>query len=303
MAFRARRWAGGVALAAALSVAGCGIGPTGSVAVPTSTDVPEADIDLAKAAAENRSNFYEERFRGKVQVLTDSTGIDAARLFFKDSSSLIIADASQASQLRAASIAVAQHAPMIVYEPEARGDITSLIYELGASRVLLVGDVPFAAQEGATVVSRDPGTVKAMGVFTAFQFTPELVSGPEKMVEKVAGLDPEAKTELKATWEQLEVDAEADYSELSAVPAQSRRDADQAPVVIATPESPIAAVATVRAYGGSVRVLPSGDPRESKAAYAMVAGLEQGPLVALGPVFETPQVLRDRIRQGWGQQD
>lgn len=285
------------------SMTGCGIGPTATVAVPTSTDVPEADIDLDKAAAENRSNFYGERFMGKVDVLDDTSGIGAVRLFFEDSETLIVSDSTDAAQLRAASIAVAQHAPMITYDDNARGEITSLIYDLGVRRVLLVGDVPFAAQGGTTIVTRDPGSVRAMGALTAFQFTPQLVSAPEKMVDKVAALDPEDRTELKTAWDPIKVDADADTSALTALPAQSRRDADQAPVVIATPQSPIAAVATVRAYGGSVRVMPTGDPRDSKAAYAMVAGLDQGPLVALGPVFETPQLLSDRIRQGWSQQD
>lgn len=266
----------------------------------------DGDIDLARAASDNANSLVLERFVHEVLVFGHPSGIDLVEELYSDSQTLIIAEDSAAASLRAASLAVAQRAPMITYSDEIRPQLLALIDQLSVRRVLLVGSVPFARigtdslaageELGQVRIMRDPGTQAAMGTITAFQFTNQLVAAPEHSVAAVARLDPHAKIELKAAWEPLEI---APHHRVGALPAQSRRDSGMSPVFVATADSPIAAVATARAWGGEVRVMPTADPRESKAALAMVAGLEGGKLVALGEAFGSPSLLTDRIWQGW----
>lgn len=284
---------------AGMSVAGCSSlkGRDDVPPVPL-TEMAEADIDLGQAETANRNRMVLEQFRNGVQVTTDPFGVDTVELLFPDSEALIIADKSDSAQLRAASLAVAQHAPMVVYDDSNRGQLTRLIDALGVERVLLVGEVPFATSSGSESVRviKDSGTTKAMGKLTAFQFTSQVVAQPASMVQAVADLDANAKVELKAAWQPL---MRREGEKVAALPAQSRRDSDMAPVFIATPSSPVAAVATARAWGGEIRVMPTGNPQDSKAAFAMVVGLSEGWLVGLGGVFGDRYLLSDRIKGGW----
>ena len=285
------------ACACTLLLAGCA--QDAHVAVPTNiTELPDSEINLEQARAQNVNGFVSKDFEGHISVLTDATGVDAVRTFFPDSESLIIAEDSDAAALRAASLSVAQRVPMVTYAEDARTDIVALISELGVSRVVLIGDVPLASNTaGSLTVIKDNGGTRAMGEFTAFEFTSQVIADPQRMVAAVANLDSAKHIELKAAWQPLT--RYEDIKRVEPLPAQSRRDAQMSPIVVATPTTPIAAVANAVAFGASVRVMPSGDPTASKAAYAMVAGLENGPLVALGSDFGDASLLSDRIGQGW----
>lgn len=288
-----------IAVAAAL-VSGCGAGTEKEHVTQDIVHRAEADIDLERAKAENQNHLFAEKFRDQIIVLPGRTGMDSVNLLFEQSETLIVSDLRESSQLRAASIAVAQRTPMILFDGANRPEILTIANRLGVNRLLVVGDVPLAAQDGTMQVMHDSGTNKGMGTLTAFQFNTEVVARPEQMVEAVAGIGPDSRIELKAAWEPLERREEFDDSPyLKALPQQSRRDSSTAPIFVATSESSIAAVANARAFGGSVRVMPDADPRSSKAAYAMVAGLENGALVALGNKFGEPHIIRDRIIQGW----
>lgn len=289
------------ALVAGALVAGCA-GHRDHVAVPAGiTTMAPADIDLEGAASQNQGRLVSDSFSGGIRVLDDAWGLGAVEAFYPDSDSLIIAQATDAAQLRAASLAVGQHVPMVTYDDSVRSSIIALVDVLGVTRILLVGEVPLAETSGSLQVIQDPGTNAAMGELTAFQPTSQVVGRPDRMVQAVAGLDPAAHTELKAAWEPT---AQIDVREgkrVAALPAQSPRDGQMAPIIVATPDAPVAAVATAKAYGGQVRVMATGDPTETKASFAMVAGLADGPLVALGKEFGDVHLLSDRIRQGWSE--
>ncbi len=256
------------------------------------------DIDLEAAASQNRNGFVAPEFSGHIEVLQDHWGIGSAKLFFPDSDAMIVAQNQDAAMLRAASLAVQQRVPMVVYDASIRSELSALMEQFGVHRVLLVGEVPISRSTGAWQVIQDPGTTRAMGDLTAFQPQSKVVGSPEAMVKAIAEVDPSQHVELKAAWQPLD---RFEDVEAKALPAQSRRDGQMAPVVVASPVTPVPAVANARAYGATVRVMPSGNPLDSKAAFAMVAGLEDGPLVALGPEFGDEKLLGDRIRQGWAE--
>src|SRR5699024_9005102 len=85
---------------------------------------------------------------------------------------------------------------------------------------------------------------------------------------------------------------------LAAFPLQSKRDGEMSPIVIASPESGISAVATARAFGAEIRFMDYPDPRFNQEQMKMVAGLADRPLLALGDQFGTGEQLAEKIKRG-----
>jgi len=258
----------------------------------------ESEIDLNKAKAENQNRLIDPNFDGKFVIINDATGIEASRLFFKDSDSLVLFAADDESKLRAATLAVNQHLPAVQYQDDKRLEIHKLLTDLGVRRLVVIGDVPWTETSGEFDVIKDPGTHKALGEFTAFQYGSKVVASPEQMVKDIAQLDKTPQVELRPAWVPYEGEPEGNEEKKGAVPAQSRRDGQMAPNIVATKNSPIANVITAAAYGGNVLVVPTADPLEDKHSMAAVAGLEEGALVALGPEFGRVKEFKAKIKQG-----
>ncbi|MDN6100193.1 hypothetical protein ACTXN7_01220 [Corynebacterium flavescens] len=285
-------------LAAALSACS-GIGGSEKLVSPSITSLPDSEIDLEKARAENTHRLVDPKFENQIEVIEDSTGIESARTFFSNTRTLIVAEDRDSALLRAASLAVSQRVPLVVYSDEDRGAIMQLVRDLEVEQVVTVGKVSWAEAEGSLEVVHDPGTTAAMGQFTAFQFTSKVVASPSQMVEAVAQLDTDEKTELKAAWEPLLRSDEE--RTMPAIEGQSRRDSQMAPNMIATAATPLANVINANAYGGSVLVMPNSELMASKASAAMVIGLEHGSLIALGPEFGRPEEISEKISRGYEQ--
>lgn len=260
----------------------------------TSLPEPPAVRSLAEIRADNRSRHVADRFPERPTVLDDPSGIASSALFFPSSVTVIVAAPDAAPQLRAASLAAFTHAPLLTYTPETHTDVVNEIARLGASRVLTVGQVGLAASVGEVTVIRDPGTLSALGELTAHQFTEVLVAEPGHMIQSVANLDGVTPVVLTAGWEDMTREQAAD---LPAFPISSRRDAQQGPLVVATPASPVAAVANARSFGAEVRVVPDADPRATKRGLAAMAGMADRPLIALGDEFVSGPALARAIRE------
>ncbi len=285
-------------LTAALSACS-GIGGSEKLVSPSITSLPDSEIDLEKARAENTHRLVDPKFENQIEVIEDSSGIESARTFFSNTRTLIVAEDRDSALLRAASLAVSQRVPLVVYSDEDRGAIMQLVRDLEVEQVVTVGKVSWAEAEGSLEVVHDPGTTAAMGQFTAFQFTSKVVASPSQMVEAVAQLDSDEKTELKAAWEPL-VRSDEERT-MPAIEGQSRRDSQMAPNMIATAATPLANVINANAYGGTVLVMPSSELMATKASAAMVIGLEHGSLIALGPEFGRPEEISEKISRGYEQ--
>ncbi len=281
-----------------LGAAGCSsLGRGEPILTQDITALPEADIDLARASEENRLRLIDPQFANEVTVVGDRWGIDSARLFFKESNTLILAEEADAAALRAATLSVSQRVPMVTYDASIRPQISQLLADLDVDQLLVIGNVPWASQNGQLEVIHDPGNTKALGEYTAFRFTSKVVMSRERMVDNIARLDSSTKTELKAAWEPLP--QHITKEKMPAIPAQARRDAQMAPVIVATAESPLANVVNATAYGGTVFVMTEPDPSATKAGAAITAGLSEGPIVALGPEFGSVTEFTHKITQGW----
>lgn len=300
------------ALGVAVLVASIGVGCTSEVEEAPVSQVATAD-PYKQVRADNLNKHVLDSFPQHPVVLAevDGSGVETSQLFFDASDTVVLADASEQAQLRAASIAVVAHAPMLTLTDAGRKQVIAEVQRLGARYVLAVGKVELASQDGDLTVIKDPGTDEALAQITAMQFEPQTVLQRTDMAQAVVDLNPEDPTRLMPGWlqkdpatstaaqEPQDAKASADAAKnLKAFPVQSRRDADVAPIVIASAESPLAAVATVRAYGASVRMLAYPDPRLNRSTMKAVAGLADQPLVALGAQFGTSSQLSEKIRMG-----
>ena len=323
----ARACAAATLLVAALPVAGClstpHPTPATSTSTPTSTDDTKADTginpDLIAARNTNLNRHVSPDFPNHPIVLPDRdlTGVDASQHFFTTSETLVVTSNDPASQLRAASIAVISHAPMLTLTTTNRAAILNEIARLKTHTILIVGDIPhLPAQPGIDYIT-DPETPDSLGKLTALQFVTRAVTNPRHIPHAIADLDGDTAVELVPAWANTTTSTTSTTAEtststaavpttrptqaptdLKAFPAQSRRDADTAPIVIATAASTIAGIATAKAFGATIRILDDPDPRYSLTTMKQVAGLADQPLIALGAQFGTAAVLADRIRRG-----
>ncbi len=317
----ARVRAAAALLVAALPAAGCFSTPhptpTTSTGAPISTDDAQADTginpDLIAARNTNLNRHVSPDFPNHPIVLPDRdlTGVDASQHFFTTSETLVVTSNDPTSQLRAASIAVISHAPMLTLTTTNRAAILNEIARLKTHTILIVGDIPhLPAQPGIDYIT-DPETPDALGKLTALQFVTRAITNQRHIPHAIADLDGDTAVELVPAWHTntsttSTISATAAPTtrptqaptDLKAFPAQSRRDADTAPIVIATAASTIAGIATAKAFGATIRILDDPDPRYSLATMKQVAGLADQPLIALGAQFGTAAVLADRIRRG-----
>lgn len=271
---------------AALLLAGC----TGE----GTDDKPQVDPVLQEARTVNQSRHVAERFEEHPVVIDDPDGFASSELFFPSSEVLILSDSSPASKLRAASIAVVVHAPMIIYHSDKHAKVIRAIERMSTHTVFAVGDVPVLGYTEQLKVIKDPGGHQALEKATALRFSEEKVERPEDAAAAVAALN-----EKEPVWLRPEYGPPqhiVDKAEAGVVPVRSRQDAEMAPQVIALPSSSIASIATARAFGASVYVTDDPDPRASTRTLVLTAGLAQKPLVALGG-FGNAAELGARIRE------
>lgn len=256
---------------------------------------PDVQLDpLERARTSNLARQVSAEFPEEPTVLDDPLGIETAKLFFPRSETLVLSDDTVEAQLRAASIAVAAHAPMLVYDTARHADYVNMIADMHTVTVLTVGDVAMAPSAGAMRIRRDPGGMRALGEMTSLRFEEQPVDTASDAARAVAELNQNEPTWLRAIWADPVTKPGA---EAQPFPVKSRRDANMAPTVVATFESSIPAIANARSYGATVTMVPLADPRRAQDSLFAMAGLADGPLIALGGQFGSSEELAFRIRQ------
>lgn len=256
----------------------------------TTSAVPTA---VSQARSENLNRFVDDAYPNKVRVIAEDFGLETVREFFSQSRTLIVVENRDGAIARGASIAIAQFAPVVIYDRSIHREIRALIEELNVERVLTVGKVTMADASGDVEIFNDPGTDQALADYTAFEFEQIEVTDPANLVHALSQLTPGGRQEVVATWDVLET---REHEKLPAIYAQSRRDKEMAPVMVATNTSPVISVANATAFGAKVRVLPDADPTRNFESLAMVAGLADGPLIAFGRDFGSSRDFSHKIR-------
>lgn len=281
---------------------------TGCATVDTTRSMSSAKDPYRQARVDNLNRHVSTAFNDTPEVIPDrsGSGVEVSQKFFESSDTVVIASGDVADQVRAASVAVVSHAPMLTMTDSTRAEVIAEIERLGARYVLEVGNVPLASGVGDQIRIKDPGGIAALGELTALQFYPKAITYPTAVIQAVAALNPDEVSYLVPGWDEETYRAAVDTplrrdtsrAKLPPFPAQSKRDADMAPLVIASEQSSVAAVATARAYGATVRSMRYPDPRFSRDSMKMVAGLSDQPLIALGSHFGTAEQLSEKIRLG-----
>ncbi|MCU9519369.1 hypothetical protein N7326_05695 [Corynebacterium sp. ES2794-CONJ1] len=291
-------------LLASLVLGACTTDPARQISAIPTTQVAD---HLEQSRTRNLGHHVNPIFDREPVVLSDTgSGIAAVRHFFEAAETLVISDPDIAHQLRAASIAVVAHAPMLTMTDDDRDDIIAEIDRLGVKTILLVGDVPLASLSGDVAIIKDTLTPVALGDLTALQFQRKAITYQKSVIRSVAKLPGDEAVELVPAWDEEFADMSPQErfgrpdggQKLRPFPLNSKRDADTAPIVIASADSSIAAVASTRAFGAKIRVLAFPDPRFSVESMRKVAGLSNHPLVALGEQFGSAAELADRIEAG-----
>lgn len=295
--------AGTTSVVLALGLASCadtdnaGDGTTTEVSTSV-TAQQEDNRPYSEARAVNLSRAVSEAFPGEPTVITDAgfSGIGASEMFFDKSDTVVVSGPGIAQELRAASIGVVSHAP-VLHAPGNNDDaVLAEIERLGANTVLIVGEALKDFEDDSVTVIHDRGTEESLAQLTALQFEPQSIGDISEVVQATVELQPENQTLLVPSWE--EMPTTTGEEKLPAFPAQSARDGEMAPIVLASAESGISAVATARAYGASVRFMDHPDPRLNAEHMEMVAGLADKPLLALGEQFGTGEQLAAKIERG-----
>ncbi|ANE03832.1 cell wall-binding repeat-containing protein [Corynebacterium crudilactis] len=259
-----------------------------------------SDSPYREAHTENVARVVAEKFPSTPTVIGDAgySGIAASKMFFDSSDTVVVSGSGIANELRAASIGVVAHAPVLHAPGTNDAEVIAEIDRLGASTVLLVGAAlpNFDENEKATKIIQDNGTEEGLAHLTALQFETQNVDDVSDLARSTASLNADAQTLLVPSWES--VTPMSNDAKVEAFPIHTKRDGEMAPIVIASPESGISAVATARAYGADIRFMDYPDPRLNSETMKMVAGLADRPLLALGEQFGTGELLAEKIERG-----
>ncbi|MFP5345997.1 MAG: hypothetical protein ACLGIA_03075 [Actinomycetes bacterium] len=205
-------------------------------------------------------------------------------------------------QLRAASAAVALGAPLLLSPATANQGVAAELDRLGPDAVLAFGPAGRAGSASATAhgpeVVQAPADDAALADLLRRDLGPVKAVQPEAATPAVAALDPVHPTLLNAAPATTasptgKPTAESGGGELPKTSAPE----PLSDVLVLTSGAPqdLAAVASARAAGAAVQVVPSGDPRAQAETVTAISGAKPQHVLALGPVFGDVATLTNRL--------
>ncbi|WP_298747385.1 hypothetical protein [uncultured Serinicoccus sp.] len=232
--------------------------------------------------------------------------VEASRAFFESAPVVVVA--AQDEQLAAASAGVALGVPVLVDGP----GVAEEVERLGAETALTVGPV------------EDPG-VDVLAVEDAQALAEVLdVEGPAEpvpdgeQVQALVGLEPGARTVLTGADQddtppgadtdaatrtagdpagQTEAPAEPLESDVEELPETSAPEpVDGVTVMTTGVDRDVAAVASARAVGAPVLVVPEGDPRATSETVQALADADPRTVIGIGEEFGAAQTLAWRAQ-------
>ncbi|MDU0478480.1 hypothetical protein QVA66_04400 [Staphylococcus chromogenes] len=276
-----------ITTACGLVVAGC---------APLGAPKDGVEHELSNEARANQARTVSERFAKKPEVLQDpdGSGLDAVNKIFEKSETAVISGPHPADQLRAASVAAVAHAPMIVLQEGNGPAVRDTLEKLKVNTVLTIGQHA-TFDFGSRKVVVDRGHADSLEKLTSLKFAEVRTDEPVKSLVDLNTKQPALF--VQPTIAQPEPRAGQGEQEGN-FPLQSQQDGGSAPIVLVSPESSLASVATAKAYGAELRYTPYGDPRVNDDTMEAVAGMANEPMLALGRQFGTSERFRERIIRG-----
>ncbi len=218
---------------------------------------------------------------------TVSDEFAASQTLLESAEAVVVSDADEQSQRRAAGIAVAAGSPMLVIDGDA-STVNEEIDRLGATTVVTVGapaavaGVEAGGGEDSRVVAA-PSDMDGLETLTGTAFTE--AGEEEQPTRAVTEMDAdEPSVPAAGTADQGSADTEGDAGDaLASVDAVDPKTGDDDPLAFAAPGTPLGAIATARAAGIEVRWLPIGDARATSESIEAARG--DRALIGLGDAF------------------
>lgn len=231
---------------------------------------------------------------GQVAVAAEESGsgVDTARLLLTAAPVVVVAAPDEAAQARAASVAVGLRAPMFTARSGGEAELAEELARLGAERVLRVGEVTFEPDDGEVVDA--PADPQALADLIGVEFGPEVEVGSGELDDVTARQDP-GSPELMTAAGEFTPGSDASGGAEGFEPGSPAWSGDDAPQILVSEDTPVAAVATAVALGGSVTHLALPDPRVDGTGVDAVRDAQT--VFALGPGWGTEDALQERIEQ------
>lgn len=221
----------------------------------------------------------------------DGSGVETAQLLLTASPVVVVSAPDEAAQARAASVAVGLRAPMFTAVAGGDADLAEEISRLGVERVLRVGQVTFEPDEGEVVDA--PADPEELADLIGVEFDSQVEVDADDLDDVTARQEP-GSPELMAVGEFTAgagTGARTDAFEAGSPVWEG----DDAPRILVSEDTPVAAIATAVAIGGAVTHLALPDPRVDGSGVDAVREAET--VFALGPGWGARETLEERIEQ------
>lgn len=204
----------------------------------------------------------------------------ASQTLLDSAEAVVVSAEDEASQRRAAGIAVSSGAPMLVQQGADASSVEEELKRLGAATVVTVGDAGVAAEGERTVVAA-PADLEGLKKLTGTEFTE--AADEQEPTRAVAEMDAAEPSVPAAEGDSDAAAAGDDSDALAASDPVKAKTGDDDPIAFAAPGSPLGAIATARAAGVEVKWLPIGDARATSESIEAARG--DRALIGLGDVF------------------
>ena len=226
-----------------------------------------------------------------VTVLPTDTGAQAAlstsqALFGRASVAVVLPEQAGAGQLHAAAAGVALGAPVLVATPADPAPLVGELQRLEVETVLAVGSPEPAVPNGVDVITA-PTDPRALADLIRRELPPhQPTADPATAAAAVAQLDrARPDTRRSAAWD--------DGARLPAT--RPGKALDDVLLLSTGAAQDVAAVATARAAGAAVQIVPNGDPRTSGDAIDQMSRTQPRHVLALGAAFGDAARLQARL--------
>ena len=309
-----RRWAALTATAVVLAACTPGADSPGSAdgtGTPTGAEGSSDGGDPAGDEEEGADTLVAVPVAGpEPAVLSGGTSaelsVEASRALFESAPVVVVA--AQDEQLAAASAGVALGVPVLVDGP----GVAEEVARLGVQTALTVGPVDDPGVD-VLAVTDDQALAEALGTEPAGEPVPEgeqvralvgLEPGVAALLTGVdrdgapSGADTDAATQTAGDPAgQTSAPVEPLESDVEELPETSAPEAVDGVTVMTTgADEDAAAVASARAVGAQVLVVPEGDPRATSETVQALADADPGTVIGIGEEFGAAQTLAWRAQ-------
>jgi len=281
-----------VLLVPALALTACSAASESSGAPPVSSASPSPDAEVEPAGVRLRVPPTSTVVPGT--TAPEMAAATTTALFESAPVVVLAGDGDLPSQARAASVAVALGVPLLLAPAgSASATVRAEVARLAPAAVLTVGPAAatWAGQLDDVDAVHAPGDDERLAELTGLDLGPSTPASDPEVLRAVAALDRKGEVPLLAAGE-----ADAGRGDVEGLPDVRATGSADGTVMLTTDDpARTAAVATARAAGAEVVVVPGPDPRAYPDVIARLAELAPDRILGLGGSFGDPAQFATRV--------